>query len=241
MLHCWGEADATLAAVLRAEGCDVCTVVLQEPCLPGDLLLALNGGAVLARPPHAEQRRQLLPLSRALAAAGCPTLRTISGSGLLTGGDVVRLSPELLAVGIGWGTNQAGAEQLEQVLAAAGQSLLRIELAGGIDRLGQAVALLDKDLLMIDRRFLPRTIPERLVAEGARLLELSPDDAPAINDCLVLRPGRVLLPEAAAVRLADSLDRHGIDVVPFVDARADLRRRAAPLRRGDSGRVPSAS
>ena len=227
-------ADDGLAKLLADENCTPLAIPFPDGCLPGDLLRAVSGGVVLARPADLRLRSQLRPIMQTLAQAGCPILRTVSGAGLLVGGDAIRLSPKLWAIGCGQGTNQSGAEQLEQVVTSAGQTVVRLELPGGVDRLEQALAPVDSDLVLVDRRFLPRSFIERLMAEGLRLLELSPEDTPAIHDCLVLRPGRVLLPEAAASRLADRLDRNGIDIVPIGSASvlADLRRHIVPLRRG---------
>jgi len=214
------EQHDQLTAALRAEDVDV---VALNRCAPGrhktvytrDSAIAVKGGAIVTRLGPIVRRGEEASVTETLAALGMPILRTIHGTGLMEGGSFVWLNPRTAAIGRSSRVNEEGTRQVEEVLAAQGVELLRVDLTGYRLHIDGALVMIDVDTAIINPTQLPYWFLERLTEMGIRTIEIHPDDAAGTVNCLALRPGRVLMQAGLSPRTADTLDKLGIEIVPI--------------------------
>jgi N-dimethylarginine dimethylaminohydrolase len=210
------EQHDGLVAALRAEGVEVVFAEeLGPPLYNGvfmrDPLVTVRGGAVIGRLAARQRRGEEAGVLRALAAAGMPVLRTIAGSGTLEGGSFVKIRPGVAALGLSARCNEEGADQLDEVLSRLDIELIRVPLAGYSIHLDGHLAMLDHDKALVDAEHLPYWFVNRLADMGITLLWPHPDEEWAVN-CLVTRPGRVIMSDSSP-QTRRLLERHGVEVV----------------------------
>lgn len=207
---------AGLVRALRDEGVEV---VVAEP-LGGkyvkaiytrDPLVTVPGGAVIGRMAVRVRRGEEAAVTREVAAAGLPILSTITGTGTLEGGSLVKLRPGLAAFGTSIRCNVEGARQLRAVLERIGWELLVVPLPGYTIHLDLHLAMVGVDTALIDAPGLPFQFLQELRARGIETLHPDPGEPWALN-ALCLRPGRVLMAEGSP-RTGAILAARGIDVV----------------------------
>jgi N-dimethylarginine dimethylaminohydrolase len=208
---------AGLVATLRAEGVEVVFVEgdgpahLTRPVYTRDPLVTVPGGAIIGRMAPAMRRGEEALATRAVAAAGMPILRTITGTGLVEGGSLVKLRPDVAAYGTSIRCNAEGARQLGGALADLGIELVVVPMAGWSIHLDGHLGMLAPDAALVEVNALPYWFLDRLRALGIEALPCPDGEEWAINS-LVLRPGRVLMCEGYP-RTRELLERRGIEVV----------------------------
>jgi N-dimethylarginine dimethylaminohydrolase len=205
-----------LVTVLEQEGV---TVHFAEPTdarfskamYMRDPLLTVPGGAILGRLAPRMRRGEEPSVARALAEAGVPILRTITGTGLVEGGSFAKLTPTVAAFGTSIRCNDEGARQLEETLRPLGIELVVVPLGGFSIHLDGAFGMVDVDKALVDPQRVPYAFLERLKELRIETIWCHPDEGWAINS-LVLEPGRVLMCEGYP-RTAEKLEARGIDVI----------------------------
>ncbi|MBB4664287.1 dimethylarginine dimethylaminohydrolase family protein [Conexibacter arvalis] len=214
---------AGLVAALRGEGVEV---VVAEPLAPRftkamyvrDPLVTVRGGAIVGRLAPRMRRGEEAALTREAAALGMPILGTVVGSGTLEGGSFAKLRPGLAVLGTSVRCNDAGAEQLRELLRRIGWELLVVPLPGFVVHLDIHFAMVDRDRALVNANGLPYTFMEELARRGVECIWAHPDEPWALN-LLTLAPGRVLTSESAP-RTAELLRARGVEVIaiPYDEA-----------------------
>ena len=211
------EAFAAQLADFGAE------VVYAEEPLPGaldaiyayDPALVADAGAILLRP--GKELRQVEPdaLARDLGRAGIPVAATLEAPALAEGGDTMWLDEHTLLVGLGYRTNEAGADALRRALPEV--DVLTFDLphyrgAGEVLHLLSFVSPLDRDLAIVYPPLAPVRLLQLLVERELELLEV-PDDEHGSLGCNVLALGpRVALVLDGNPETRRRLERAGVDV-----------------------------
>jgi N-dimethylarginine dimethylaminohydrolase len=146
-----------------------------------------------------------------------PILRTIHGTGIMEGGSFAFITPKVAVVGLSSRVNEAGADQVEEVLRVQGVELLRVHLTGYRLHIDGAFVMIDVDTAIINPVQLPYWFLEKLKELGIRTIEVHPDDPVWTINCLAVAPGRVLMADAVSPYTAEALDKAGISVriVPY--------------------------
>ena len=184
-----------------------------KSCYTRDSSLAVKGGAVVCRMGPRLRRGEEAVATRTLADLGMPILRTIHGRGLMEGGSFAWINAKTAVIGRSIRVNEDACRQLEEVLAAQGVELIRVDLAGYEIHIDGFFVMIDVDLALIDPDGLPYTFLQRLEALGVRTIEIAPADSSWIVNCLAVRPGRVIMPEGASNRTLDLLAQHDVEIV----------------------------
>ncbi len=184
-----------------------------KSCYTRDSSLAVKGGAVVCRMGPRLRRGEEAVATRTLADLGMPILRTIHGRGLMEGGSFAWIDAKTAVIGRSIRVNEDACRQLEEVLAAQGVELIRVDLAGYEIHIDGFFVMIDVDLALIDPDGLPYTFLQRLEALGVRTIEIAPADSSWIVNCLAVRPGRVIMPEGASNRTLDLLAQHDVEIV----------------------------
>lgn len=210
------EQHDGLVRTLEREGVEV---VQAPPMSDGytkamyvrDPMITVPGGAIIARTAVRMRRGEEADLTRVVAAAGLPILATLTGTATLEGGSFIKLRDGVAALGTSIRCNQAGAEQLEEILHRIGWRLIVVPLPGYTIHLDLHLAMLDTDLALVDPAGLPFTFLTELERMGIELVHADPGEAWGLN-LLALAPRRVLMAEGSP-RTGERLAAHGVEVV----------------------------
>jgi N-dimethylarginine dimethylaminohydrolase len=205
-----------MVSVLRGEGVEVVYVREPNPSLPKtqftrDPIFAVHGGAILGRMATVMRRGEEFPVFKTIAGLGMPVLRAIHGCGTFEGGSFLFLTDKVVAVGLSQRQNEEGARQVEEVLKTQGIQMIRVPLTGFTNHLDECMMILDHDRALINVTVLPFWFITMLREMKFKLFDCHPDEPHSVNG-LVIRPGKILLPEGTD-RTAELLQNEGIDVV----------------------------
>jgi dimethylargininase len=208
------------AAELAGFGAEV--VYAEEP-LPGaldaiyayDPALVADAGAILLRPGKELRRDEPAALGRDLELAGVPVAARLEAPALAEGGDTLWLDERTLLVGLGYRTNEAGADALGRALPDV--DVVTFDLPhyrgpGEVLHLLSFVSPLDADLALVYPPLAPTRLLQLLAERGVRTVEV-PDEEYDSLGCNVLALGpRVALALDGNPETRRRLERAGVDV-----------------------------
>lgn len=165
-----------------------------------DPFVMVGGEAVLGRPAKAIRAPEVDACRRRLDALGVPVRGAIEPPGHLEGGDVVGLSPGLVAVGNGYRTDAGGVRQLETML---GDEIEVVEVPlphwrgpGEVLHLMSLLSPVDRDLAVAYPPLLPVPFLRRLQELGVELVEVPEDEFETLGcNVLALGPRHCLMLE----------------------------------------------
>lgn len=207
-----------LADVLRAEGAEV--VYLDgvtngrfKSVYTRDSCIAVKGGAVVTRLAPRMRHGEELPVTRALANAGAPILRTIHGTAMLEGGSFAWLNSKTAVIGRGIRINDDGVAQMAEVLRYQGVETLVVDLRGYDIHIDGHFLMIDVDLALVWARGLPFSFLEKLKELGIRTIEMSEDDNSWIVNGLAVSPGRVIMPRGISDSTRKALEGAGVTIL----------------------------
>jgi len=186
-----------------------------------DNVVAVSGGAVVcrmgpvgAKPGHGRRGEEAY-VTRKVAELGMPILRTIHGSGLFEGGSFCWLNEHTALVGLSYRQNEEGVRQVEEVLAAQGVRLVKVDLAGYAMHIDGEILMVDQDVALVNINRVPWRLLDTLKELKIKWIEVHHADDPHVVNVLALRPGKVLLAINNGDATAERLVSHGIEVVPI--------------------------
>lgn len=175
-----------------------------------DPVLMVPGGAVVGRLAAKMRRGEERDLTQYLAGLGMPILGTIVGSGFVEGGSFCRLTPTLSLFGTARRCNAEGAQQLREILARLGVTLIDVPLSGFSLHLDGALAMLAPDLALVLPERLPHWLPDLLRENGITPVWADPAEPWSVN-LLPIAPGHVLM-SSSSPRTEEALTKLGINV-----------------------------
>ncbi len=195
-----------------------------------DLFMMTPEGAILGRPAGVQRAGEERWAAEALALAGVPILRTLTGTATFEGADALWLRPDLVLVGTGVRTNDEGTRQVAAVLAEQGVRVQEVPLPPtGIQHLLGVITLLDEDLAAIHGGHATDAILAHLERLGIEPLILDPGEEllhRRSNNFVTLAPRRIVMPSDCPDTRARLKSRgvhcHELDVDEYVKAAGAL-------------------
>jgi N-dimethylarginine dimethylaminohydrolase len=183
-----------------------------------DMGMVVRGGIVIARmgPVGREfgtgRRGEEAYISRKVAEIGMPILHTIHGTGLMEGGSFCYLTEKVAAIGLSKRGNEYGAGQVRKVLEIQGTELVEVPLVGFSMHLDGALVMVDHDKAIINVERLPYWFVDKLQELGIDPIQADYRDAKLAVNCLALKPGKILMDEAAPWS-AERLAAKGVEIL----------------------------
>lgn len=208
-----------LTAALRDDGAEVVELNAESSewtnrLFARDVGMVVPGGVILSRFAMYFRQGETRMAQQTLSRIGMPILGTIQGTGYAEGGSFAMLNANTALVGRSVRVNAEGIEQLRHMLSWQGIELIAVDMTADKIHLDEAFLLVDEDQALVDPTQLPFWFIEEMKARGIRPIPLDPSDPPLTNNCLAVRPGKVIFP-ATGVRTMERLVRCGIEVVPI--------------------------
>lgn len=213
------EEHDRLAGAYRDAGVNVLEVAAVPAPSPNrmfcaDLFAMTPQGAILARPASTVRAGEEVAVAAALAGAGVPILRMLTGDAVFEGADLMWLDRETAILGLGLRTNDVAAGQINQALASIGVRLVAADMPFGTMHLMGMLRIADRDLAIAWPRRTPHRAVVALRDHGYRVAFLPEGDEVTINRALnfvTLGPRRILMP-AGNPSMRDWYEGQGIAV-----------------------------
>ncbi len=198
-------AHDAFADALR--GWDV-EVLYHEELLPDhadsvfvfDPALVTDRGTILLSMGKELRRGEEEPLGRTLQACGVPIHGRLVGAARCEGGDTMWLDHDTLAVGRGFRTNAEGVQQLRELLAPLGVTVLDYDLPfftgpEACLHLLSFISPVDEDLAVAYPSLMPTAFWAELRSRGVRLLEVPKEEFAftQATNVLCVAPRRVIM------------------------------------------------
>jgi N-dimethylarginine dimethylaminohydrolase len=159
------------------------------------------------------------PLGRTLQACGVPTYGRLVGAARCEGGDTMWLDHDTLAVGRGFRTNAEGVQQLRELLAPLGVTVLDYDLpyftgSEACLHLLSLISPVDEDLAVAYPPLMPTAFWSELKRRGVRLLEVPEEESlhTQATNVLCVAPRRVIMLAGSPVTQT-LLEESGCEVV----------------------------
>lgn len=177
-----------------------------------DVALMVPKGAILTRFAMYFHAGDTYVTQKMLAEQKIPILGAIQGSGSIEGGSFSMLDPKTAIIGRSVRINDAGIEQLKQLLSYQGIELIIVDLPAYYIHLDEAFLPVDKDKILVSTFILPHWFLQFLREKGYTLIETDADDPKLTNNCIALEPGKVLF-SSTGVRTLKNLEKAGVETI----------------------------
>ncbi len=197
-----GAQHDAMAEAYRAHGVSVHYVDPVGQATPNqmfcaDLFAMTPEGAILARPASTVRAGEERWIARRLADAGVPILRTLTGTAVFEGADLMWIDPETVMIGLGLRTNEDAAAQIAATLEEIGIETLAVDMPFGTMHFMGMLRIVDRDLAICWPRRTPFATVRALEQRGYRIVWLPTDQSDAtLNRALnivTLGPRKVLM------------------------------------------------
>jgi N-dimethylarginine dimethylaminohydrolase len=211
-----------LCELLAAAGAEV---VLAEAPLADDPdaiyvfdpAVIADRGAVLLRPGKAERRREPESLATDLARAGVPIAGRLESPAVAEGGDAIRLDERTLLVGLGYRTNEAGAEALARL---TGLDVVTFDLPhwhghAEVMHLLSLVSPLADDLVVAYLPLLPTRLAQLLAAGNVEIVPVPDEEFESMGGNVLALAPRVALVVDGNPETRRRLERAGVEVFAY--------------------------
>jgi dimethylargininase len=229
------EHDA-FAAELADFGAEV--VYAEEP-LPGaldavyayDPALVADAGTILLRPGKELRQGEPEALGRDLEHAGVPVAAALQAPALAEGGDTLWLDERTLLVGLGYRTNEAGADALRRALPDV--EILTFDLPhyrgpGEVLHLLSFVSPLDRDLAVVYPSLAPTRLLQLLAEREVAFVEVPEEEYDSLG-CNVLALGpRVALALDGNAETRRRLEAAGVEIRVYSGEELSLKGDGGP-------------
>ncbi len=188
-----------------------------------DPSLATDAGLIAMRPGKPNRVAEASLHSAFIDSKGMRVLGSVTSPGATEAGDIVWLDSKTLLVGLGFRTNQAGANQLQEMLSPLGVEVLTASLPYGQGpavclHLMSFMSMLDDRTILVDLPFMAVETYQLLQSRGFKLIEIDASERDTLA-CNVLALGNKSLLAIEENRNTNArLRQAGFDVRTFPGA-----------------------
>ena len=213
------EHDA-FRAQLEAAGSEVIVGLTPIPGDPDaiytyDPILATDGGVVALRPGKPGRRDEPAAVAEDLAAAGVPTLGTLTAPAEAEGGDMFWLDETTLLIGRGYRSNDVGIAQLQGFLPDITTHVFDLPHQAGPDRCLHLLSLispLDQDLVVCFLPLLPVRLVELLRERDIEMIEVPEEELHSMGPNVLALEPRVALALEGNPETRRRMEAAGVEV-----------------------------
>lgn len=185
-----------------------------------DTSLVLEAGAIITNLGKDARIPENAAVKAHFESINIPIMGEITGEGRLEGGDVIVLNSKTMVVGIGYRTNQAGADQLRDIVKDIKMEVLAIDLPHwegpeDVFHLMSFISPLDKDLAVTYSRPMPVRFRNWLLDKGLKLIDIEESEYSSLAcNILAIAPSKCLMVEGNP-KTQNKLEKAGVEVITF--------------------------
>ena len=180
-----------------------------------DPVLVTDEGALLLRPGKPGRRAEIDAMAADLVEAGVPIRGRLEAPATAEGGDTVWLDERTLLVGRGYRTNDAGMEQLAELLPdvdVIAFDLPHLNGPGEVLHLMSLVSPLDADLALVYLPYMPVRLVELLQERGIAFVEVPDEEFWSMGPNVLALAPRVALALEGNPETRRRMEAAGVDV-----------------------------
>jgi len=198
-----------------------------------DTVKITKKGAVMLKMGKDLRRNEPIAVKTYLKELGIPILGSITGNGIVEGGDLIWLDDKTLAIGRGYRTNDEGIIQLKKILTDLVEEYIVVQLPHGHGpdeclHLMSLVSLIDKDLAVVYSKFLPVFFRDILLGRGIQLLEVPDEEFFNLGSNILTLAPRICVMAADNRITKNLLEDEGVEVFEYSGYEISLKGTGGP-------------
>lgn len=232
------EEHRAFVDLLTSDGIEVALGEIDDPTLqdaifPFDPSFIVDSGAILCSMGKPLRAAEVELAERTMTELGIPIAGRIELPGLVEGGDCLWIDANTMAIGRGFRTNQAGIDQMRELLAPLGVAVIEVGLPyldGPAEclHLLSLISMIDDDLAVVYRPLLEVAFVQELEGRGITLVDVPENEfATQGPNVLVTAPRRCIMLRENPVT-AERLRAHGCEVRTYVGGEISHNRAGGP-------------
>ncbi len=198
-----------------------------------DAAIATSAGMIICNMGKEGRRKEPLAEQKAFEAKGIPILGVIKAPGTLEGGDVAWLDDKTLAVGHTYRTNLEGIQQLTELLAPIGVTVMSVPMPhykgpSDVFHLMSVLSPVDRNLAVVYSPLIPIVFRNELLNRGFELVEVPEEEFDSMGcNVLALAP-RVCLMVKGNPKTKAALEKAGCKVIEYQGAEISVKGGGGP-------------
>ena len=198
-----------------------------------DAAIATSHGMIICNMGKEGRKNEPAAQARAYAEQGIPVLGTIIAPGTIEGGDVAWLDATTLAVGNTYRTNEAGIQQLKDLLNPIGVKVITADMPhykgpSDVFHLMSVLSPVDNNLAVVYSPLMPIVFRNLLIARGFELVEVPDEEFDSMGcNVLALAP-RVCLMVKGNPITKSRLEAAGCKVIEYEGAEISVKGGGGP-------------
>jgi len=198
-----------------------------------DAAIATSHGMIICNMGKEGRKNEPAAQARAYAEQGIPILGSIVAPGTVEGGDVAWLDATTLAVGNTYRTNEAGIQQLKELLNPIGVKVITADMPhykgpSDVFHLMSVLSPVDKNLAVVYSPLMPIAFRNLLITRGFELVEVPDQEFDSMGcNVLALAPRVCLLVKGNPITKA-RLEAAGCKVIEYEGAEISVKGGGGP-------------
>jgi N-dimethylarginine dimethylaminohydrolase len=198
-----------------------------------DAAIATSHGMIICNMGKDGRKNEPAAQAHAYAEQGIPVLGSIIAPGTVEGGDVAWLDATTLAVGNTYRTNEAGIQQLKELLHPIGVKVITADMPhykgpSDVFHLMSVLSPVDKNLAVVYSPLMPIAFRNLLIASGFELVEVPDQEFDSMGcNVLALAP-RVCLMVKGNPITKSRLEAAGCKVIEYEGAEISVKGGGGP-------------
>ena len=198
-----------------------------------DAAIATSHGMIICNMGKEGRKNEPAAQARAYAEQGIPILGSIVAPGTVEGGDVAWLDATTLAVGHTYRTNEAGIQQLKELLNPIGVQVITADMPhykgpSDVFHLMSVLSPVDKNLAVVYSPLMPIAFRNLLITRGFELVEVPDEEFDSMGcNVLALAP-RVCLMVKGNPITKSRLESAGCKVIEYEGAEISVKGGGGP-------------
>jgi N-dimethylarginine dimethylaminohydrolase len=180
-----------------------------------------------------ERKEEPSAAQRFLSDSQIPILGSITGGGIIEGGDFIWLDNKIAAVGLGYRTNKEGIEQFQQLTSDIVDDVIIVHLPhwngqNDVFHLMSIISPIDSDLAVVYSRLMPIVFRNSLLERGIKLIEVPDEEFDSMGcNILALAPRKCLMINGNPIT-KQRLENEGVEVLTYDGTEISLKGAGGP-------------
>jgi len=198
-----------------------------------DTMISTENGIILCNMGKEERKTEPSAAERFLSESSIPILGSITGDGIIEGGDFIWLDDKTAAIGLGYRTNEAGIDQFKQLTSAIVDNIVEVHLPHwngqqDVFHLMSIISPIDSNLAVVYSRLMPVIFRNILLERGIKLVEVPDEEFESMGcNILALAPRKCLMIDGNPIT-KQRLESKGVEVLTYDGSEISLKGAGGP-------------